>query len=135
MQMDHFGNSHPGRIHSCKHSPVFDVTNSIQQAVNFISSKDSREFPFHDHTRNYSIIPKDVQDIPVKKVDRRIVKIQSCRFEPTVFFGEQEIPDILAGKFFRALTGIIQEIGNIVFITANGTFFEVTDFSCFFKLC
>ena len=63
---------------------------------------------------DYSIIPKDVQDIPVKKVDRGIVKVQRCRLQPTVFFGKQEIPDILAGELFRALTGIIQEIGNIV---------------------
>ena len=75
-----------------------------------------------------------MQDIPVKKVECRIVKIQSCRFESAVFFGKQEIPDVLAGKFFRAFAGIIQEIGNVVFITVNGTIFEVADFSGFFKL-
>jgi len=76
-----------------------------------------------------------VQDIPVKKVDCGIVKIQRCRFESAVFFGKQEIPDILAGKFLRAFAYIIQEIRNVVLITVDGTLFEVTDFSCFFKLC
>ena len=134
MQMDYFGNPHSGRVHGCKHGLVFNVINGIQQTVDLIRCKYSREFPLYNHARNYSIIPKDVQDIPVKKVECRIVKIQSCRFESAVFFGKQEIPDVLAGKFFRAFAGIIQEIGNVVFITVNGTIFEVADFSGFFKL-
>ena len=115
-------------------SPIGDKGDRIQQTVDLIRCKYSREFPLYNHTRDNSIIPKDVQDIPVKKVECRIVKIQSCRFESAVFFGKQEIPDVLAGKFFRAFAGIIQEIGNVVFITVNGTIFEVADFSGFFKL-
>ena len=92
MQMDHFGNPHSGSVHGCKHCSVFNVINSFQQTVNLIRCKYSREFPLYNHTRDNSIIPKDVQDISVKKVECRIVKIQSCRFESAVFFWQAGNP-------------------------------------------
>ncbi len=69
MQMDHFGNPESGGIHDCKHGFVFDVIDSVQQMVDFIGSQAQLKLVFLDHTRNHNVIPKDVQDIPVKKAD------------------------------------------------------------------
>ena len=131
--MDHFGNPESGGIHDCKHGFVFDVIDSVQQMVDFIGSQYNRKLVFLDHTRNHNVIPKDAQDIPVKKADGGIVKIQSGSFQPSVLFSKQKIPDILTGEFFRSLIYIIQEIRYIVFIAVNRTLFEVTDFSGFLK--
>jgi hypothetical protein len=87
-----------------------------------------------NHAWNGDIIPKDMQDISVEKTDGRIIKVQSCGFQPFLFFCKQKSPDILTGKLFRTLTLIFQKVRDIVFIAVDGTFFEVADFSSFLKL-
>lgn len=76
MQMDHFGNTHSGRIHGCKHSLIFEVINSIQQTVDFIHRQNSWKFMLQNHAGDSNVIPKDVQDIPIEKADGRIIKVQ-----------------------------------------------------------
>ncbi len=67
MQVDHFGNTHSGRVHCCEHGFIFKILNGIQKTVDLIGSKNCWKFPLHDHAWDQSVIPKDVQDIPVKK--------------------------------------------------------------------
>ena len=71
-----------------------------------------KQFFERNHTWNRDIIPRDIQDIPIEKTDGRIIKIQSCGFQPFLFFRKQKIPDILAGKFFRIFTLIFQKVRN-----------------------
>lgn len=134
MQMDDFGNAHSGRIHRCKHSFIFYVINSVQQTVDFINRQNSRKFVFRNHARDCNVIPKDVQDIPIEKANGRIIKVQGGGFQPFVLFCKKKSPDILTGKLLWVLVLIFQEIRDVVFISGNGMFFEVTDFSSLLKL-
>ena len=63
----------------------------------------------------------------------RIIKISVVAFRPSSFLEKKKAPDILTGKFFRVLSHVVKEIGNIVFVAFNRTFFKVTDFSGFLK--
>ena len=67
MQMDDFRNTHSGRIHRCKHSFIFDVRGSIQQAADFRGSQYRWKLVSQNHTWNRDIIPKDMQDISIEK--------------------------------------------------------------------
>lgn len=89
---------------------------------------------FQNHARDGDIIPENVQNIPIEKSDGGIVKIQRCGFQSLIFLGKKKNPDILTGRLRWILDFIIGEIGHIVFITGDGTLFEVPDFPTFFKL-
>ena len=86
--MGRLGNPEARGQHDCEHGLLFDVIDSVQQMVDFFGSQYNRKLVFLDHTWNHNVIPKDVQDIPVKKADGGIVKIQSGSFQPSVLFSK-----------------------------------------------
>lgn len=100
VEVDHFGDTHTGRIHGS----------------------------------NGDIIPEDVEYVAVEKTDGRIIEIQGGGFQPFILFGKKKLPDILTGKVSRGFLHIVKEIKNIVFVTIDRTFPEVSDFSSLLKL-
>ena len=90
-------------------------------------------FEYH-HARNGDIIPQNMKYIPIEKTDGRIIKIKRGCFQAIVLPGKKKTSDILTGKFFRVLSHVVKEIGNIVFVAIDRTLFKVTDLSGLFKL-
>jgi hypothetical protein len=55
----------------------------------------------YDHPRDCDIIPENMQDIPVKETDGRIVQIECGGFQSFLFLGKKKISYILTGKGIR----------------------------------
>ena len=69
MEMDHFGDTHSGRIHRGKHGFIFQVICSTKELIGFTSRKYGWEFVFYYHAWNGDIIPQNTEHIPIEKTD------------------------------------------------------------------
>ena len=69
MKMNHFRDTHSGRIHCGEHGFIFQVIRSIKKPANFISRKYGWEFVLYYHAWNSDIIPQNVKYIPIEKTD------------------------------------------------------------------
>ena len=69
MKMNHFRDTHSGRIHGGKHGFIFQIIRSIKKFIDFINRKYDREFVIYHHAWNSDIIPQNVKYIPIEKAD------------------------------------------------------------------